>query len=112
MSSKNIVAAVVVAMAIGTGLSAAAAGLAYADPADEQLDKVFLDAIHKKGVPVKDGKDAIDLAHSTCDVLSRGGSVNDALKHIHNAQSQWTTDQITAFGGVAVQAYCKALAPK
>ncbi len=86
MSSKNILAAVVVAMAVVTGLSTAVALPANADPADEQLDKLFLDTIHKKGVPVKDGQDAIDLAHSTCDVLNRGGSVTDALQHIKNAE--------------------------
>jgi hypothetical protein len=112
MRAKNILAAVVVAMAVVTGLSTAVALPANADPTDEQLDKVFLDAIHKKGVPVKDGQDAIDLAHSTCDLLNRGGSVTDALKHIKNAQSKWTADQITAFGGVAVQAYCRDRAPK
>lgn len=112
MRSKSIVAAIVIAVGMGTGMSTVVAIPAHADPQEEQLDKAFLNALQQKGVPVKSSKDAIDLAHSTCDLLSRGGSVNDALMHIKNAQSKWTNDQITSFGGVAVQAYCKGQAPK
>jgi uncharacterized protein DUF732 len=112
MRSKNVVAAVVVAMGVGVGLGTAVAIPAHADPSDAQLDKAFLDAIQKKGVPVKSNQDALDLAHSTCDLLSRGGSVTDALMHIKNVTDHWSNDQITAFGGVAVQAYCPNNAPK
>jgi hypothetical protein len=111
MRSKNGVAAVVMALAVGTGLTTAIAIPAHADPQEEQLDQAFLNALQQKGVPVKSDKNAIDLAHSTCDLLHRGGTVNDALLHVKNATS-WTVDQITAFAGVAVYAYCRDQTPK
>ena len=83
----------------------------HADTQDEQLDKAFLDALQQKAVPVKSRQTAIDLAHSTCDLLHRGGTVNDALLHVKNATS-WSVDQITAFAGVAVYAYCRDQTPK
>jgi hypothetical protein len=110
MRSKNIVAAVVVAMAIGTGLTAVTAP-AYADSQDEQLDQAFLNAVKEKGVKVETDRSAIDLAHSTCDLLHRGGTVNDALRHVKNA-TNWSIDDITAFAGVAVYAYCRDKTPK
>jgi hypothetical protein len=116
MRSRNVVAALVLAMGVGTGLGTAVAIPSHADPSDApsdaQLDKAFLDAIHKKGVPVKSNQDALDLAHSTCDLLNKGGSVTDALTHIKNATGNWSNDEITAFGGVAVQAYCRDKVPK
>jgi len=111
MGSKNIVAAVVVAMGMGTGLATAVAIPAHADPQDEQLDQAFLDAIREKGVRPTSNQSAIDLAHSTCDLLHRGASVNDALRHIKNA-TDWSLDDITAFAGVAVYAYCRDQTPK
>jgi hypothetical protein len=111
MGSKNIVAAVVVAMSMGTGLATAVAIPAHADPQDEQLDQAFLDAIREKGVRPTSNQSAIDLAHSTCDLLHRGASVNDALRHIKNA-TDWSLDDITAFAGVAMYAYCRDQTPK
>ena len=111
MRSKNIVAAAVLAICIGTGVTGVFAIPAHADTQDEQLDKAFLDALQQKGVPVKSRQTAIDLAHSTCDLLHRGGTVNDALLHVKNATS-WSVDQITAFAGVAVYAYCRDKTPK
>ena len=115
MRSKNIAAAALVAVTMGSGLAGAVAVPAHADPQEEQqeqqLDKAFLNALQQKGVRVKSSKDAIDLAHSTCDLLHRGGSVNDALLHVKNATS-WSVDQITAFAGVAVYAYCRDKTPK
>jgi hypothetical protein len=118
MRSKNIAGAALIAFGMGTGLAGVTAIPAHADPqsdqADqqaEQLDKAFLNALQQKGVRVKSSQDAIDLAHSTCDLLHRGGSVNDALLHVKNATS-WSVDQITAFAGVAVYAYCRDKTPK
>jgi hypothetical protein len=114
MRSKNIVAAVVtmgLAMGVGTGLTTAVAIPAHADPQEEQLDQAFLNAIQQKGVRVKSPKTAMDLAHSTCDLLHRGGTVNDALLHVKNA-TDWSVDDVTAFAGVAVYAYCRDKTPK
>jgi hypothetical protein len=47
--------------------------------------RTFLHAIREKGVRAKSDQAAIDLAHSTCDLLHRGASVNDALRHVKNA---------------------------
>jgi hypothetical protein len=111
MRSKNIVAAVAVAMCLGTGLATTVAVPAHADPQDEQLDQAFLDAVRQKGVRITSDKTAIELAHSTCDLLHRGGTVNDALRHVKNA-TNWSIDDITAFAGVAVYAYCRDQTPK
>jgi hypothetical protein len=117
-SKKNIVAAVVLAMGISTGLATVVATPAHADPTEDQqkqqaqqLDQAFLNAIKQKGVQVTSSKDAIDLAHSTCDLLHRGGTVNDALLHVKNA-TNWSVDDVTAFAGVAVYAYCRDKTPK
>jgi hypothetical protein len=111
MRSKNIVAAVV-AMGIAMGMGTTVVAIpAHADSQEEQLDQAFLDALQQKGVRVKSRQTAIDLAHSTCDLLHRGGTVNDALLHVKNATS-WSVDQITAFAGVAVYAYCRDKTPK
>jgi hypothetical protein len=115
MRSKNAVApflAPVVAIAVAMGVGASVVPIpAHADTQDEQLDQAFLDALQQKGVPVKSRQTAIGLAHSTCDLLHRGGTVNDALLHVKNATS-WSVDQITAFAGVAVYAYCRDQTPK
>jgi hypothetical protein len=115
MRSKSIAAAVLVVVGMGTGLSGVVAIPAHADPQadqqEEQLDKAFLNAIQQKGVRAKSDQEAIDLAHSTCDLLHRGGSVNDALLHVKNA-TDWSVDKVTAFAGVAVYAYCRDKTPK
>jgi hypothetical protein len=115
MRSKNVVAPfvamVVMAVGLGTGLTTVVAVPAHADSQEEQLDQAFLNALQQKGVPVKSRQTAIGLAHSTCDLLHRGGTVNDALLHVKNATS-WSVDQITAFAGVAVYAYCRDQTPK
>ncbi|KAA0082378.1 DUF732 domain-containing protein [Mycolicibacterium sp. P9-64] len=118
MRSKSIAAAVVMAIGIGTGSTTVVAIPAHADPQSdqasqqaEQLDKAFLNAIQQKGVRAKSDQEAIDLAHSTCDLLHRGGSVNDALLHVKNA-TDWPVDKVTAFAGVAVYAYCRDKTPK
>ena len=49
---------------------------------------------------------ALDLAHSTCGVLSGGGTAADALSKIAGA-TNWSNDQATNFGIAAVVAYCK-----
>jgi Protein of unknown function (DUF732) len=111
MRSKNIAAAIVVAMGVGTGLASVVAVPAQADPDDQQIDPVFLKAVRDKGLRIKSDDFAVDLAHSTCDVLSRTGSIENALRHIQNATS-WGAKDISTFGGLAVQGYCPSAMPK
>jgi Protein of unknown function (DUF732) len=112
MRSKNIAAAIVVAMGIGTGLAAVVAVPAQADPDDQQIDPVFLKALRDKGLRIKSDDFAVDLAHSTCDVLSRTGSIENALRHIQNATSWGSPKDISTFGSLAVQGYCPSAVPK
>jgi Protein of unknown function (DUF732) len=111
MRSKSIVATVVVAMGVGTGLATAVAVPANAAPDDAQIDPVFLKAVRDKGLRIT-ADDAVDLAHSTCDVLNRTGSVENALRHIQNATSWGSTKDISTFGSLAVQGYCPSAMPK
>ncbi|MDP9165579.1 MAG: DUF732 domain-containing protein, partial [Actinomycetota bacterium] len=78
----------------------------------EQLDQAFLKGLRDQGLKLKSDAYAIDLAHSTCEVLARTASVENALRHIKNA-TQWTDGKnIGAFGSLAVQAYCPKSMPK
>lgn len=116
MRSKHVAAALLVA----AGAATAWAVPALAEPGpgpgpgtdnDKQMDELFIDAVRDKRLPIKSKADAIDLAHSTCDVLGRGGSVETALLHVKNG-TEWTkVDDLTTFGSLAVQAYCPGSAP-
>jgi hypothetical protein len=112
MRSKGIVATVVVAMGVGTGLATAVAVPANAAPDDAQIDPVFLKAVRDKGLRIKSDDFAVDLAHSTCDVLTRTGSVESVLRHIQNATSWGSAKDISTFGSLAVQGYCPSAMPK
>ncbi len=85
------------------------APMAAADPVDDQIDSriddVFTKAVRNEGLRIT-AKDAIDLAHSTCDVLARGGDVDAALRHIRNATEWKSGDDISKLASLAVQAYC------
>jgi hypothetical protein len=96
-------AAVVIALGTATALAAPAS-------ADDQLDQQFLEALQQRGVAVKSDQWAIDLAHSTCDLLNKGGTVNDALKML-TSKTKWSVKKSTDFGGLAVYAYCKDKLP-
>ena len=110
MRLKNVVAAMLVVG--GTSITLAAT-LATAAPAmaDPSTDQQFLNGIKNQGLSLKSDSFAIDLAHSTCDVLSHG-SVTNALQHVKSGTGWTSTDQIVKFGSLAVQAYCPALMPK
>lgn len=112
MRSKNIVAALVVATGLGTGLATVVAMPANAEPSDEQVDPVFLKAVRDKGIRIKSDTFAVDLAHSTCDVLGRGGSIEDALRHVKNATDWTDVKNVSAFASLAVQGYCPTSMPK
>lgn len=104
MRKTHLLAAVVIALGTATALAAPAS-------ADSQLDQQFLSAVHDKGVAVKSDQWALDLAHSTCDLLNNGGTVNDALRMLTKTGS-WSVSKATDFGGLAVYAYCKDKLPK
>lgn len=108
---RSMHAAAAVLVAAGAALaSLTTIAPASAEPSDAQVDDVFTKAVRDKGLRIT-AKDAIDLAHSTCDVLARGGDVEAALHHVKNA-TEWTKiDDITTFGSLAVQGYCPGLNP-
>jgi hypothetical protein len=83
----------------------AATTLAAPSAAQGGVDQAFIDEVHKKGVPIASDAQAVELAHSTCGVLSSGGSAADALNNITKA-TNWSQQQATDFGGLAVVAYC------
>jgi hypothetical protein len=103
MRKKHLLAAVAVAIGTATALAAPAS-------ADDQLDQAFLKGLKDKGVAVKSDQYALDLAHSTCDLLNGGGSVNEALNMIVR-KTKWSTQKSADFGGLAVYAYCRDKLP-
>lgn len=103
MRKKHLLAAVAIAIGTATTLAAPAS-------ADEQLDQAFLKGIKDKGIAVKSDEFALNLAHSTCDLLNDGGKVNDALNMIVK-KTKWSTQKSADFGGLAVYAYCRDKLP-
>jgi hypothetical protein len=103
MRTRHLLAAVAVAVGTATALAAPAA-------ADEQIDQAFLKALKDKGVIVKTDEMALELAHSTCDLLNNGGTVNDALNML-TKKTKWSIQKSADFGGLAVYAYCKDKLP-
>jgi hypothetical protein len=103
MRKAHLLAAIAVAVGTATALAAPAS-------ADDQLDQAFLKGLKDKGITVKSDEFALNLAHSTCDVLNNGGSVNDALNLI-TKKSKWSVQKATDFGGLAVYAYCRDKLP-
>ena len=104
MSTKHMLIAAIVA----AGTAAALAAPAHAEPADpnqEQRDEMFTKAVRDEGFRITANK-AIDLGQSTCDLLTRGGSIQDALYHVKNATDWSNVNDISKFGSLAVQAYC------
>src|SRR5688500_9715627 len=98
MRIKHVAAALLVAAGAAAGWAVPAA--AEPDPStpnDQQIDDVFIKAVRDKRLPITSKADAIDLAHSTCNVLNGGGSVNDALLHIRNATDWTKVDDLGAF---------------
>jgi Protein of unknown function (DUF732) len=104
MRLRHLLAAAVVAVGSATVLAAPA----YAD---DQLDQQFLQALRDRGVSVKSDGYALDLAHSTCDLLNNGGSVEQALRKIKTA-TKWSDQKAVDFGGMAVYAYCRDKLPQ
>jgi hypothetical protein len=103
MRKKHLLAAVAVAIGTATALAAPAS-------ADDQLDQAFIKGLQQKGVSVASPDQALSLAHSTCDVLQHGGTVNDALSML-TKKTKWSVQKAADFGGLAVYAYCKDKLP-
>ena len=103
MRKKHLLATIAVAVGTATALAAPAA-------ADDQLDQAFLKGLQQKGISVKSDQYALDLAHSTCDLLNNGGTVNDALNMI-TKKTKWSTQKSADFGGIAVYAFCRDKIP-
>jgi len=104
MRTRHLLAAIVVALGTATTLATPA-------HADDQLDQAFLQALRDKGISVPSDSFALDLAHSTCDVLNSGGTVDEALHHIKK-KTKWSDKKSVNFGGLAVHAYCQDKLPQ
>jgi hypothetical protein len=74
------------------------------------LDQAFLKALQQKGIAVKSDQWAIDLAHSTCDLLKQR---RHGQRRTENAdeEDQLVGSKATDFGGLAIYAYCKDKLP-
>ena len=103
MRKKRLLAAIAVAVGTATALAAPAS-------ADDQLDQAFLKGLQQKGVTVQSPDVALSLAHSTCDILEHGGTVNNALSML-SKKTKWSVHKSADFGGLAVYAYCNDKLP-
>ena len=74
------------------------------------MDQAFHKGVQQKGIAVKSDPWALDLAHSTCDVLNKGGKVNDALNML-TKKTKWSVQKSADFGGKTVYAYCRDKLP-
>lgn len=110
MRTMHLVAAAAVAFGTAAGLAAPAAAEPNSDPREEQVDDLFSEAVRNEGFRISAGE-AIDIAHSTCDVLKRGGGVASALEHVKNATGWESQSDITTLGQLSVQAYCPTAMP-
>ena len=103
MRKKHLLAAIAVAVGTATSLAAPAS-------ADQQLEGAEVPRHKDKGITVKSDEWALDLAHSTCDVLNTGGGVNEALNML-TKKTKWSVQKSADFGGLAVYAYCRDKLP-
>jgi hypothetical protein len=83
-------------------------------PSGQQTDEGFLNALQKRTVPIISDSAAIELAHSTCALLERGGTAgeavshvgrSDALRHYPNSKDR-EAKNVQAFTSIAVGSYC------
>jgi Protein of unknown function (DUF732) len=106
MRTERLLAAVVVAVGAATCLAAPAVA-----QTQEQINQAFLQEARNRGVPIKNDAQALELAHSICNLLNEGGSTNDALQLIQDEEKKWSEDDVLSFGGLAVYAFCKEHLP-
>lgn len=90
--------------------SAVAIVMAVPAHADDQIDPMFLQAVHDKGILMPNST-AIKLAHGTCSAM-RSGGVNSALSYLKKNAGNLSNDDAVKFGGLAIYAYCRDLTPK
>jgi hypothetical protein len=62
-------------------------------------------------VEVTSDAKALELAHATCDLLNRGGSVDAALHNV-KTKTKWSDDDTVSFAGLAAYAYCRDKLPQ
>jgi hypothetical protein len=102
MRTRHLLAVVTIAISTATALAAPAS-------ADDQTDQAFLSGLKQKGISVPSDGFALDLAHSTCDVLTHSNA-GAALQMIIK-KTKWTQQQAVTFGGFAAYAYCPGAIP-
>lgn len=108
MRATHLIAAAACAAAT---VVAAAPAHAAPDPVADQIDTVFTKSVREAGLRIS-AAEAIDVAHSTCDVLSRGGTTEDALRHVQTKTGWKSAQDIGTLGSLAVRAYCPGSLPK
>lgn len=109
MTLRQLAGATLVALGAVTAFAVPAS--AEPNPNQEQIDQVFAKEVRERGFRISTGE-AKDVAESTCDVLARGGTVEDALRHVQNATGWKSGKDVGALGSLAVQAYCPGAMPK
>jgi hypothetical protein len=74
--------------------------------ADQVYDRNFIDYLNQKGVPFKNGTDAIRTAKQFClDTSRQGGSTGKAAYNLMK-QEGWTQSEAENFIQAAVPTYC------
>jgi len=74
------------------------------------LDQAFLKGLQQKGVAVKSDQWAIDLAHSTCDVLKQGRRSQRRIEHA-DQEDQVVGSEVRRLRRSGGYAYCKDKLP-
>lgn len=103
MTTKHYLAALLVAVGAATAFAAPAA-------ADNETDDRFIGILEQEGVPVKTDSEALSLAHTTCQQLKSGVSLQGVLSSVQNATGWPRSDSIN-FGKYAVLAFCPEAMP-
>ena len=111
------VSRVALAAVLAAGVAVGLAAPGHADPSDpadvvaQQREELFTTAVRQGGFRIS-ANEAVSLGQSTCDVLKRSGSTQDALYHVKNA-TEWTNLKLVSnFASLAVQAYCPTAMPR
>jgi hypothetical protein len=90
-----------------------AAPVIVAAPAQaDHTDDMFINALSKNGIPYGTPSKAIRMAHEVCNLLSTPGQkgLQDAAAYLQQ-NTTFDQDDMVAFGGAAVNAYCPENAP-
>ena len=90
---------VVLATTSGLGLGAPA----HAEPAG---DTSFIDALTKAGISFNDPSNAVEAAHTTCDLIAQGNPGKQVVQLVQQQNSGISTTNAAKFTAIAVSAYC------